>query len=44
MFTDDTTLYSSLENFDSNSMDRETNIDLEKVNLWLKANKMSQNI
>ena len=37
MYADDTTLYSSLENFDSNNIEREINYELEKVNLWLKA-------
>ena len=33
MYADDTTLYSSLENFDSNNIEREINYELEKVNL-----------
>ena len=44
MYADDTTLYSSLENFDSNNIEREINYELEKVNLWLKANKLSLNV
>ena len=44
MYVDDTTLYSSLENFDSNNIEREINYELEKVNLWLKANKLSLNV
>ena len=32
MYADDTTLYSSLENFDSNNIEREINYELEKVN------------
>ena len=31
MYADDTTLYSSLENFDSNNIEREINYELEKV-------------
>ena len=44
MYADDTTLYSSLENSDSNNIEREINYELEKVNLWLKANKLSLNV
>ena len=44
MYADDTTLYSSLENFDSNNIECEINYELEKVNLWLKANKLSLNV
>ena len=43
MYVDDTTLYSSLGNFDSNNIEREIYYELEKVNLWLKANKLSLN-
>ena len=32
-----------LENFDSNNIEREINYELEKVNLWLKAYKLSLN-
>ena len=32
------------ENFDSNNIEREINYELEKVNLWLKANKLSLNV
>ena len=44
MYADNTTLYSSLENFDSNNIEREINYELEKVNLWLKANKLLLNV
>ena len=37
-------LYSSLENFDSNNIECEINYELEKVKLWLKANKLSLNV
>ena len=30
--------------FDSNNIEREINYELEKVNLWLKANKLSLNV
>ena len=44
MCADDTALYSSFENFDSNNIDSEINYELEKVNLWLKAKKLSLNV
>ena len=44
MYADDTTLYSFLENFESNDVEREINCELDKVNLWLKANKLSLNV
>ena len=33
-----------LENFDSNNIERKINYELEKGNLWLKANKLSLNV
>ena len=42
--TCDTTLYSFLENFDSNDVEHEINCELNKVNAWLKANKLSLNV
>ena len=44
MYADHTTLYSFLENFESNDVEREINCELDKVNLWLKANKLSLNV
>ena len=44
MYADDTTLYSFLENFESNDVERDINCKLDKVNLWLKANKLSLNV
>ena len=44
MYADDTTVYSFLEKFDINNVEREINYELEKVNLWLKANKLSLNV
>ena len=43
MYADDTTIYFILEDFDN--LTRETNInrELEKVNIWLKLNKLSLN-
>ena len=44
MYPDDTTLYNFLENFESNDVERGINCELDKVNLWLKANKLSLNV
>ena len=44
MYADDTTLCSFVENFESNDVEREINCELDKVNLWLKANKLSLNV
>ena len=44
MYANDTTLYSFVENFESNDVKREINCELNKVNLWLKANKLSLNV
>ena len=44
MYTDDTTLYSFVDNFESNDVEREINCKLNKVNLWLKANKLLLNV
>ena len=44
MHADDTTLYSFVENFESNDVEREINCELNKVNVWLKANKLSLNV
>ena len=40
MYVDNTTLYSFLENFESNDVEREINCELDQVNLWLQANKL----
>ena len=44
MYADDTTLYSFVEKFESNDVKREINCELNKVNLWLNANKLSLNV
>ena len=44
MCADNTTLYSFVENFESNDIEREINCELSKVNLWLKANNLSLNV
>ena len=41
MYADDTTIYFNLEDFDQNHMQTEINSELNKVNLWLKLNKLS---
>ena len=44
MYVDGTTLYSFLEHFESNDVEREINCKLNNVNLWPKANKLSLNV
>ena len=44
MYADDTTIYFNLEDFDPECVETEINNELEKVNLWLKLNKLSLNI
>ena len=44
MYADDTTIYFNLEDFDPEGVETEINNELEKVNLWLKLNKLSLNI
>ena len=44
MYADDTTLYSSLKILASNKIEHKINYELEKGNLWLKANKLSINV
>ena len=36
MYADDTTLYFNLEDFDCQNLDNEINLEIEKINLWLK--------
>ena len=43
MYADDTTIYFNLEDFDSHNMEADINAELEKVNTWLKLNKLSLN-
>ena len=43
MYADDTTLYFNLEDFDCQNLDNEINLEIEKINLWLKLNKLSLN-
>ena len=44
MYADDTTIYFNLEDFDPRRMESEINNELERVNIWLKLNKLSLNI
>ena len=43
MYADDTTIYFNLEDFDSHNTEADINAELEKVNTWLKLNKLSLN-
>ena len=44
MYADDTTIYFNLEDFDPRRIDNEINNELERVNIWLKLNKLSLNM
>ena len=44
MYADDTTIYFNLEDFDPYNLERDINNELEKINLWLKMNKLSLNV
>ena len=44
MYADDTTIYFSLEDFDPATRERDINSELEKINIWLKLNKLSLNV
>ena len=44
MYADDTTIYFNLEDFDSNNYEYEINVELQKVSMWLKKNKLSLNL
>ena len=43
MYADDTTIYFNLEDFDLLTSETDVNRELEKVNIWLKLNKLSLN-
>ena len=43
MYADDTTIYFNLEDFDQTCIEAEKTNELEKVNIWLKLNKLSLN-
>ena len=44
MYADDTTIYFNLEDFSIHSRHIEINRELDKVNTWLKVNKLSLNV
>ena len=44
MDADDTTIYFNLEDFDPATIERDINSELEKINVWLKLNKLSLNV
>ena len=43
MYAYDTTLYFNLEDLDCRNLDNVINSEIEKINLWLKLNKLSIN-
>ena len=43
MYAEDTTLYFNLEDFDCRNLNNKINSEIEKINLWLKLNKLSLN-
>ena len=43
MYVDDTTIYFNLEDFDPTCIEADITNELEKVNIWLKLNKLSLN-
>ena len=44
MYADDTTIYFNLEDFPIHNRHIEINKELDKVNTWLKVNKLSLNV
>ena len=44
MYADDTTIYFNLDDFPLVNREIEINCELEKVNTWLKLNKLSINV
>ena len=44
MYADDTTLYFSLEDFETQSREAAINTEINKVNTWLRLNKLSLNV
>ena len=43
-YADDTTIYFNIDDFGQQNTDVEINTELEKVNTWLKLNKLSLNV
>ena len=44
MYADDTTLYCNIDNIDPLNRDSIINLELQHINNWLEANKLSLNI
>ena len=44
MYADDTTIYFNLEDFTHLNMENEIIDEMEKINIWLKVNKLSLNV
>ena len=44
MYADDTTLYFNLEDIDSVNLNENISIHLEKINVWLRLNKLTVNV
>ena len=44
MYADDTTLYSNLEDFPVQNRSMLINNELERVNTWIKVNKLTLNV
>ncbi len=44
MYADDTTLYCTIEDFPSNNLVNSINSELNKINIWLKINKLTLNV
>ena len=44
MYADDTTIYFNLEDFESHNRVNVINNELEKINVWLKVNKLTLNV
>ena len=43
MYSDDTTIYFDLEDFEKDSLEHQINEELKRVNIWLKLNKLTLN-
>ena len=44
MYADDTTIYFNSENFTQQNLNKEINCEIEKINTWLKVNRLSLNL
>ena len=44
MYADDTTIYFNLEDFPATNREIAINKELDKVNVWLKLNKLTLNV